>query len=193
MALCKGTLDPAARHRFTAGLFWGLTYIAAIACVAVAQATTVKRMTFSEVIRAAEVIVAGEVVSIDDSVWDAEWGMPYTEVVFFVNRSLKGEVGVGQELRLRFEGWDRAQWPDSHGLRHAHVPAAPAGRSRPAERASGGPARWWVGGRVFTGSVWAVTASRSRTPPGARSWAWTTSTDSGWRDWRMWARRVRQR
>ena len=76
----------------------------AIACGAAAQATTVKRMTFSEVIRAAAVIVVGKVVFIDDSVWDAERGMPYTEVVFFVNRAFKGGVGTGQELRLRFQG-----------------------------------------------------------------------------------------
>ena len=104
MALSKRTPDLAARHWFPAGLFWGLICMIAIACVAVAQATTVKRMTLSEVVRAAEVIVAGEVASIDDSVWDAERGMPYTEVVFLVNRALKGEVGAGQELRLRFQG-----------------------------------------------------------------------------------------
>ena len=104
VALSKRTPDLAARHGFPAGLFWGLIWMTAIACVAVAQATTVKRMTLSEVVRAAEVIVAGEVASIDDSVWDAERSMPYTEVVFFVNRALKGEVGAGQELRLRFQG-----------------------------------------------------------------------------------------
>ena len=104
VALSKRTPDVAARHGFPAGLFWGLICATAIACVAVAQATTVKRMTLSEVVRAAEVIVAGEVASIDDSVWDAERGMPYTEVVFLVNRAIKGEVGAGQELRLRFQG-----------------------------------------------------------------------------------------
>ena len=103
-ALSEHTPNRAARRGFPAGLFWGLTWMIGIAWLTVAQATTVKRMTFSEVIRAAEVIVAGEVASIDDSVWDAERGMPYTEVVFFVNRALKGEVGAGQELRLRFQG-----------------------------------------------------------------------------------------
>ena len=94
-------LSPGRRSR--AEFFWALTCVTVIVCVSLAQATTVKRMTFSEVIRAADVIVAAKVVAID-SVWDAERGMPYTEVVFVVNRPLRGEIGIGQELRLGFQG-----------------------------------------------------------------------------------------
>ena len=92
------------RRPVSTGLFLTLTATAAIACVSIAQATTVKQMTFSEVVRAADLIVAGEVVAIDDTKWDAQRGMPYTEVVFFVNLPLKGEISAGQELRLRFQG-----------------------------------------------------------------------------------------
>lgn len=95
---------PSRRRWLPGGGFWGLMWVAAIVCVSVAQATTVERMTFSEVIRAAGVIVTSQVVAIDDAVWDAERGMPYTEVVFVVNRPLKGEISAGQELRLRFPG-----------------------------------------------------------------------------------------
>ena len=103
MASIDRAPHPSARRRFQAGFFWALTCMTAIACVSLAQATTVKRMAFSEVIGDAAVIAAAEVVAID-SVWDAERGIPYTEVVFLGDRPLKGEIGAGQELRLRFQG-----------------------------------------------------------------------------------------
>ena len=67
-----------------------------------AQATTVLRMTFSEVVDGAEVIAVGTVSAIEET-WDAEREMPFTYVTFSDVEVLKGEAG-GRELTLRFLG-----------------------------------------------------------------------------------------
>ena len=68
----------------------------------VAQATTVKKMTFSEVVNAAELIAVGVVTVVQDT-WDAEREMPFTEVTFSELEVFKGEVAAA-ELTLRFLG-----------------------------------------------------------------------------------------
>ena len=67
-----------------------------------ARATTVVKMTFSEVADAAEVIAIGTVSAIQQT-WDAELEMPFTAVTFSDLEILKGEVG-SEELTLRFLG-----------------------------------------------------------------------------------------
>ena len=67
-----------------------------------ARATTVVKMTFSEVADAAEVIAIGTVSAIRQT-WDAELEMPFTAVTFSDLEILKGEVG-SEELTLRFLG-----------------------------------------------------------------------------------------
>ena len=66
------------------------------------RATTVVRMTFSEVVGAADVITVGTVSSIEQ-IWDAEQAMPFTAVTFSDLEVLKGEVD-STELTLRFLG-----------------------------------------------------------------------------------------
>ena len=66
------------------------------------RATTVVRMTFSEVVGAADVIAVGTVSSIEQ-IWDAEQEMPFTAVTFSDLEVLKGEVD-STELTLRFLG-----------------------------------------------------------------------------------------
>ena len=67
-----------------------------------AQATTVKKMTFSQVIDGAEVIAIGTVTAIQDT-WDGELEMPFTQVALGHLEILKGEV-EGPALTLRFLG-----------------------------------------------------------------------------------------
>ena len=66
-----------------------------------ARATTVEPLTFSQVVVGAELIAAGTVTAIAET-WDAEQGIPLTEVTFSVLEALKGEVGA--ELTLQFVG-----------------------------------------------------------------------------------------
>ena len=68
----------------------------------VADATSVTKMTFSEVVASAEVIAVGVVSAIRDT-WDADLQLPFTEVTFSELEVLKGGVG-GAELALRFLG-----------------------------------------------------------------------------------------
>lgn len=66
------------------------------------RATTVVEMTFSEVVDGAELIAVGT-VSAMEQIWDAERGMPFTDVTFSDVEVLKGTAGAA-ELTLRFLG-----------------------------------------------------------------------------------------
>ena len=66
------------------------------------RATTVAKMTFSEVVDGAELIAIGTVSAIEET-WDAARGMPFTDVTFSDIEVLKGTAGAG-ELTLRFLG-----------------------------------------------------------------------------------------
>lgn len=66
------------------------------------RATTVVEMTFSEVVDGAELIAVGT-VSAMEQIWDAERGMPFTDVTFSDVEVLKG-TPVAAELTLRFLG-----------------------------------------------------------------------------------------
>lgn len=66
------------------------------------QASTVAKMTFSEVVDAAEIIAVGTVSAIEET-WDAERGIPFTLVTFADIEILKG-TAPGGELTLRFLG-----------------------------------------------------------------------------------------
>ena len=66
------------------------------------RATTVVKMTFSEVVDGAELIVIGTVSAIEET-WDAAKGMPFTDVTFSDIEVLKGTARAG-ELTLRFLG-----------------------------------------------------------------------------------------
>ena len=68
----------------------------------VAQTTTVRRMTFSEVVDEAEIIAHGTVTAIT-ATWDADIEMPFTQVTFSVLDVLKGDVD-GDELVLELLG-----------------------------------------------------------------------------------------
>ena len=77
--------------------------LVAVVCASATQATTVRQMSLSEVIGEAEVIAAARVVGVEP-IWDADRGMPFTEVVYIVADVLKGQAGTDQELSLRFLG-----------------------------------------------------------------------------------------
>ena len=66
------------------------------------RATTVVEMTFSEVVDGAELIAVGTVSAVEQ-IWDAERGMPFTDVTFSDVEVLQGTAGEG-ELTLRFLG-----------------------------------------------------------------------------------------
>ena len=66
------------------------------------RATTVLKMTFSEVVDAAELIAVGTVSAIEET-WDAEREIPFTLVTFADIEVLKG-TARGGELTLRFLG-----------------------------------------------------------------------------------------
>lgn len=66
------------------------------------QATTVLRMTFSQVVDGAEVIAIGTVSAVD-AIWDAERQVPFTEVTFSDIEVLKGRLDAA-EMTLRFLG-----------------------------------------------------------------------------------------
>lgn len=65
------------------------------------NSTTVVRMSFSEVIDAAETIALGTVMA-TESVWSDDRQLPFTEVSFQIEETVKGEVGT--VLVLRFLG-----------------------------------------------------------------------------------------
>ena len=67
-----------------------------------AGATTVAKMSFSEVVTGAEIIAVGTVTAIEQT-WDAELEMPFTLVTFSDLEVLKGTVG-SEDLTLRFLG-----------------------------------------------------------------------------------------
>ena len=83
---------------------WIACLSALVLDVSVPHATTVERMTFSEVVRGAAVIAAGTVSTVD-TVWDPDQERPFTEVTFEDEdlEVLKGEVGQ-RPLTLRFLG-----------------------------------------------------------------------------------------
>jgi hypothetical protein len=68
----------------------------------IARATTVAKMTFSEVVAGAELIAIGTVSAIEQT-WDTELEMPFTHVTFSDLEVLKGSIG-GEDLTLRFLG-----------------------------------------------------------------------------------------
>ena len=68
----------------------------------IAQATTVLKMTFSEVGDGADTVAIGTVAAIEET-WDAEREMPFTQVTFADVEVLKGQVD-GRALTLRFLG-----------------------------------------------------------------------------------------
>ena len=82
-----------------------------------AQASTVRQVTFSEVIRDAEMITIGTVSAIEH-VWDAQMAMPFTDVTFSLANILKGHAAL-RELKLRFLGGPS---PDGLTLRVAGIP-----------------------------------------------------------------------
>ena len=82
-----------------------------------AQATTVRRMSFTEVVNEAELIAIGKVTAIRNT-WNADLGMPFTEVTFSDVEVLKGAVD-GAELTLRFLG---GRAPDGMTLKVAGMP-----------------------------------------------------------------------
>ena len=67
-----------------------------------AQATTVAKLSFSEVVTGSEVIAIGTVTAIEQT-WDAELEMPFTLVTFSDLEVLKGSV-ASEDLTLRFLG-----------------------------------------------------------------------------------------
>ena len=66
------------------------------------RATTVVKMTFSQVVDSAELIAIGTVSAIEET-WDAEREMPFTDVTLSDIEVLKG-AARGGELTLRFLG-----------------------------------------------------------------------------------------
>lgn len=78
-------------------------FLVAVVCASATQATTVRQMSLSEVIGEAEVIAAARVVAVEP-IWDADRGMPFTEVVYSVAAVLKGQTDADQKLSLRFLG-----------------------------------------------------------------------------------------
>ena len=65
------------------------------------NSTTVTRMSFSAVIDAAKTIAVGTVSAVEP-VWDDDRQVPFTEVSFEIEETVKGEVGA--VLVLRFLG-----------------------------------------------------------------------------------------
>ena len=116
-----------------------------VLAASVAQATTVRQMSFSEVVSEAELIAVGTVTAVRDT-WDAELGTPFTEVTFSNLEVLKGVVG-GEELTLRFLG---GRAPDGTTLVVAGMPRFVAG-DRAAVFAAGNGLEacplvgWWQG------------------------------------------------
>ena len=89
----------------------------ALGASAAVHATTVEKMTLSEVVDGSEVIAVGRVAAIQET-WDAVQEMPYREVTFSVLEVLKGEVGRA-ELTLQFLG---GPTPDGLTLEVAGMP-----------------------------------------------------------------------
>ena len=109
------------------------------------RATTVVKMTFSEVVDGAELIVIGTVSAIEET-WDAARGTPFTDVTFSDIEVLKGTARAGG-VDASIPGRSCAKWADACGQRHAAIRD---------ERADGGvfcrkrsirvPTRWLVAG-----------------------------------------------
>ena len=66
------------------------------------RASTVLKVTFSQAVDRAELIAVGTVSAIEE-IWDAERGLPFTDVTFSDVEILKGTAPSG-ELTLRFLG-----------------------------------------------------------------------------------------
>lgn len=67
------------------------------------RASTVRKLTFSQVVDLAELVAVGTVSAIEE-IWDAERGLPFTHVTFSDIETLKGTAPSGGELTLRFLG-----------------------------------------------------------------------------------------
>ena len=83
--------------------------------------TTVRRMAFAEVISSAEVIAAVQVIGIEHDTGGGD-GLPYTDVYFSVEDSVKAEGGVDAGaaiMRLQFPG---GQTPSGHTMVIAGMP-----------------------------------------------------------------------
>ena len=91
-----------ARRAWGVGVATVAAWSILVAGASPAPATTVLRMTFSEVVDGAETIAVGSVSAIEET-WDAEREMPFTNVTFTDLDVLKGGVS-GRELTLRFLG-----------------------------------------------------------------------------------------
>ena len=81
---------------------WTVFSLALVLGASAAQATTVLRVTFSQVVDGADIIAVGTVSAVTET-WDAEQETPFTHVTFSDLEVLKGEIDAG-ELTLRFLG-----------------------------------------------------------------------------------------
>ena len=86
----------------TMRLPWAV-FLVAVVCVYATQAITAQPMSLSEVVRAAESITTARVLAVEP-IWDAERGMPFTEVSYTIADVLKGPLAIDQALSLRCLG-----------------------------------------------------------------------------------------
>ena len=122
-----------------------LLVLLAAAGPAALRGTTVVKMTFSEVVDAATVISVGTVSSVE-YVWDAEQGIPFTDVTFADLDVLHGTI-PGSDLKLRFTG---GPTPDGLVLEIAGMPRFTVGQRTVifSDPAGGGICPlvgWWQG------------------------------------------------
>lgn len=73
-----------------------------VLAASVVQANTVVPMSFSEIVDGAEIVASGTVTAVTET-WDAERGVPLTEVTFSDLDVVKGDVD-GEELTLQLLG-----------------------------------------------------------------------------------------
>ena len=141
-----------------------------------AQATTVRRMSFTEVVNEAELIAIGKVTAIRNT-WNADLGMPFTEVTFSDVEVLKGAVD-GAELTLRFLG---GRAPDGMTLKVAGMPRFTVGDRAAVFSAGNGLrlVRSSVGGRVSTGSFSMPDRRHSPSPTMPDSPWWPSTAAAG--------------